>query len=534
MQYEYWVRRQRVQIEQLDNVMAVSPASRSVLPADVSRLFGDPVRLPEKLPARSAWRPFATAGWLFVNPGSAIQQALANGGLPGGAQSMQRVFLRADGRFLLGLDRLNVRLTAGLSYREAEAIAKTNGLAIVRQLKFAPNLYQVQVTPPGKHFLDAAAGLYGNPDFEYAEPDFIEHLPGRMVPTDPQFGDQWHLCNTGQQDAYEGLGAGAPGADVGAETAWDTTLGDGIKVAIVDNGFDLTHPDLPPPAAVSGYFDYNATRTGAGFTQGTANYPAGDHGTLCAGMAIARVDNGVAGCGVAPRADFIAIACAGDELDTQATLARAIAQAADPSHEIPGANPADGADVISCSLGSAPGDPWQMMSVLKDAIDWAVTSGRGGKGTPVFWATNDYPVAISGDQVCAYPNTIAVGMSNRLDQKGNSAFGPELDFLAPGVWVHSTSLYGGFRPVSGTSFAAPLAAGVGALVLSACPGLSWQQVRQIMRQTCQKIGAGYNGSGHADDYGYGRISAAAAVQAARAMHPSRDLAPPTDVSASVT
>ena len=531
MQFEYLVRGRRVQIEELDDVVALKPTSRTMPPVDVSKRFGDIVRLQERMPAQAGWPAFAKAAWIFVRPNAAVLQALATGTLPEGAESIQRVYLDANGRMVLGLNRLTVRLTSRLSEREAQGVLEANNLRIIRRLRFAPNLFQIQVAPAAKHFLDAAGALSQDENFVYAEPEMIEHMPGRFVPGDPGFRDQWHLANTGQQDPNEGLGPGTPGADIGAETAWDTARGAGVRVAIVDDGFDLTHPDLPPVDAVSGYFTYNANRSNASYTQGAVNYPPGDHGTLCAGLAIARAGNGVAGCGVAHLSDFIAIACAGDELDTQVTLARAIAQAADPSHEIMGANPQAGADVISCSLGSAPGEPWPMATALQDAIDFAVNQGRGGLGTPVFWATNDDAVPIADDQVCSYPNTIAVGMSNRLDQKGNSAYGPELDFLATGVWVFSTSIYGTFRPVTGTSFAAPVAAGVAALMLSANPSLTWRQVRQIMQDTCKKIGGGYDGTGHADDYGYGRLNAAAAVQAAAALKP---LSPPTGLTAAST
>ena len=62
------------------------------------------------------------------------------------------------------------------------------------------------------------------------------------------------------------------------------------------------------------------------------------------------------------------------------------------------------------------------------------------------------------------------------------------------------------------SFAAPTAAGVAALVLGVNPDLTWQQVRQTLRDTCDKIGGVvYDGNGHNDDYGWGRVNAARAV-----------------------
>jgi thermitase len=235
---------------------------------------------------------------------------------------------------------------------------------------------------------------------------------------------------------------------------------------------------------------------------------------------VARAQKGEGGRGVAHKADLIAVACFRDHLGTQATMARAIAYAADPTQEVPGANPAEGADVISCSLGpNQRNGAWRMTSTLRDAIDFAVNKGRGGRGTPVFWAVNDHAVPIAADEVLSYPSTIAVGKSNRLDRADPSAFGPELDFLAPGSDVHSTFKNGAYGQSSGTSFAAPVAAGVAALVLSVCPELTWQEVRKILRDSCDKIGGPsvvYDSSGHNDHYGFGRVNAARAVREALA------------------
>jgi thermitase len=333
----------------------------------------------------------------------------------------------------------------------------------------------------------------------------------RCLPNDPDSGKRWHLKNTGQTG---NLGyAGTPGADIAAEAAWDITRGAGIRVAIVDSGFDVHHPDFAAAiGGTSGFFREDSSE-GAAFVQGISTFPApaDSHGTFCAGLAHS----------VANQADLIAIACFRDHEGTQATMARAIAYAADPTQEVAGANPADGADVISCSLGpNQRNGYWLMTSTLRDAIDFAVNKGRGGRGTPVFWAVNDYPVAIAADEVLSYPATIAVGKSNRLDQLDPSAFGPGLDFLAPGSDIHSTFKGAAYAESSGTSFAAPIAAGVAALVLAVCPRLSWQDVRKILRDTCDKIGGPgvvYDSTGHNDHYGFGRVNAGRAVRRALAI-----------------
>jgi thermitase len=232
------------------------------------------------------------------------------------------------------------------------------------------------------------------------------------------------------------------------------------------------------------------------------------------GMAGARMNNGKGVCGSAPEADLIAIACLKDQVGTQTTLARALAYAADPSGENPALTAADGADVIACSLGPNGAD-WDLTSVLDEAIRFATgVGGRGGLGTPIFWAVSNGHFEVSRDQVSSHPNVIGVGRSNRNDLADGSAYGPELAFLAPGASVYSTKSGSIYGSSTGTSFAAPLAAGVGALVLSRFPDLTAQQVRERLQNTADKVGGVvYDANGHHQEYGYGRINAARAVQA---------------------
>jgi subtilisin family serine protease len=363
-------------------------------------------------------------------------------------------------------------------------------------LKFAASLYEIEVqdmTDP----LDLSVQLHNNEKIEYAEPIFNEHIPQRYIPTDPKYNDQWQ---------WKG--------GISIQKAWDNTKGEGIKVAVIDNGIDISNPDLSQSImSTGGYFKNNGLGETI-FVKEITGYPNGDHGTFCSGMAIARSDNSQFGCGAANNASFIPIACLSDQVGSQVTLARSIAYAADPTTEIPDANVDDGADIISCSLGPN-GGHWTLTSVLEDALNFATSSGRKGKGTPIFWAVDNSTQAISEDEVCSHPTTIAVGRSKQSDIEDGSAFGPELDFLAPGVNVHSNYSNGNFGSGTGTSYAAPCAAGVGALVLSVDPKINCKRVREILRETCDKVGGvDYGTTGHHIKYGYGRINAAKAVYAA--------------------
>ncbi|MBJ8149475.1 S8 family peptidase [Bacillus cereus] len=380
-----------------------------------------------------------------------------------------------------------------------------NDLEMVNKLGFDEHLYEVKV-PADLDFLEVANKLQERPNFLFAEPQFIEQISSRYRPADPNYNKQWQWKNNGSN-------GGVANADVHAEEAWDITRGSGIRIAVIDNGFEVNHPDLKEAVVDgAGYFKQQGMGT-ATLVDSLSQYPNNRHGTFCAGIALARADNETGGCGIANQAEFIPISALSDQIGSQVTLARAVAYAADPLQENVNA---EGADVISCSLGPSNGPDWTLTSVLDRAIQFAVNKGRNGLGTPIFWAVSNGNFPVAQDEVCSHPDTIAVGRSNRQDQEDGSAFGPELDFLATGVSVFSTSSGGGYATSTGTSFAAPCAAGIGALVISINPTLNWQQVRAIMRSSCDKIGGvSYNAEGHHNKYGYGRINAFSAVSQAQ-------------------
>jgi subtilisin family serine protease len=129
-----------------------------------------------------------------------------------------------------------------------------------------------------------------------------------------------------------------------------------------------------------------------------------------------------------------------------------------------------------------------------------------------------------------YPQALAIGASSDRDCRSDySQFGPELDFVAPSSGgplnrqIFTTDLTGaeGYNPngnytatFGGTSSATPLAAGIVGLVLSHNPNLTRKQVKQILRNTADKIGpAAYDEKGHNDRYGFGRLNANKAVKA---------------------
>lgn len=109
-------------------------------------------------------------------------------------------------------------------------------------------------------------------------------------PNDPYFSDQWHLEN---RDAS----AQPMGVDLNVRAAWPLSRGDGLTIAVVDDGVELTHPELSGAAAGSPHFNFYL-----GTADGSPSDTAAVHSTAVAGLALARGGNNRGVSGVAPRA----------------------------------------------------------------------------------------------------------------------------------------------------------------------------------------------------------------------------------------
>lgn len=183
----------------------------------------------------------------------------------------------------------------------------------------------------------------------------------------------------------------------------------------------------------------------------------------------------------------------------------------------------NGADVISNSWGFDNAPCGFTSADIDNAIQYAVTSGRGGNGSVVVFAAGN------GGGCVEYPasnsNVIAVGaIDNQGNQYGYSARGPELDLVAPsgnsfgGIGVRTLDRMGAAGDFAGnyrnnfdgTSASCPVVSGAAALVLSVNPNLTQQQVRTILNQTATDMGA----NGFDNNFGNGRVNACAAVLSA--------------------
>ncbi|HWM06369.1 MAG TPA: S8 family serine peptidase [Actinophytocola sp.] len=508
---EYYVRGELKTVDEVDQVVAVKVAANERgEPTTEATTFGVQAqpRAEEAGLSPDAAELFNKARWFFVEPSAASARVLEEPDAVEEADVAGKLVKRPNGRFGIVTKRLNVQLREDLDEASVEKALEESGLRLLTRLRFAPNLFEVDTTTHSDAF-DASMALSKDDRFTLAEPSLIEDVPGRLKPSDPRYAEQWQWSNTGQS-------GGLPGADVHAEAAWDITKGAGVRVAVIDNGFHAGHEDLRTGVAGTSGFFKSAGPNPPTFARGTTGMPNGDHGTFCAGMVAARQNNKLGGCGAAPESELMLIACLNDQVGRQTTLARAIGYAADPSTEVPGADPSTGADILVSSLGPNGAD-WDLTEVLRMALEFAARQGRGGRGLAIFWAaSNGNNVDVMADEVVSHADVIAVVRSTRNDKEHNAARGPEVELIAPGVDVVSTTGDGGYGSSTGTSFAAPAAAGCAALALSIKLDLTRDELRTIMRESADKIGGvQYDANGHDDDYGFGRVNAERAVQLAQ-------------------
>jgi len=422
-------------------------------------------------------------------------------------------------------DRVFVEFKSRPTAANIASVEKAHGLRAIWSWPERPSGIVFELTRAAKvNPLKIARKLGRNRLCSTAEPCLIEHKVPRAIPMDPGFRKQWHLLNTGEY-------GGTPGADCNAPAAWDHTWGDAsVTVAVIDDGFDLGHPDLSRHDKI--VHPYDATE------QDLDPSPASfgeNHGTACAGVAIASRGGSGLVVGVAPDCRWMPIRHAGQIGDFEEALAFYHAYR-------------HGADVISCSWG--PPDAyldefWPMPSITRFVIDLCVERGRDGKGIPVLFAAGNGNEPLALDGYASYENVIAVAASTSEDEKAwYSDYGNNVWVCAPSnggeLGVVTTDRRGqqGYNAFSdyvedfgGTSSSTPLVAGVVALMLSVNPNLTEHDIRDLLRRTARKIGGNpvyeyedewgtwysdaYNQDGHSEVFGWGRVDAGAAVAEAR-------------------
>jgi subtilisin family serine protease len=269
-----------------------------------------------------------------------------------------------------------------------------------------------------------------------------------------------------------------------------------VTVAVIDSGARIEHPDLAPNIWTNfdevpgngidddnnGYID---DVHGVDLSSTVPNQDVSDghgHGTHVAGIIAAALDGrGVVG--AAPQAKLMIVkVLANDGSGTTGSVAEGIRYAV-----------ANGARIINMSLTSADND-----TRVADAVQAAaaanvlVVASAGNDGRDIDQQPA-YPAALPA------PNLLAVASTDPADGRGMSSYSNfgrlTVQVAAPGAQILSTANDGGYVEKSGTSMAAPMVAGVAALVAGANPGISAVDLRAAMMQNAARsdlpVAAGY-------------------------------------------
>lgn len=314
-----------------------------------------------------------------------------------------------------------------------------------------------------------------NPDIECIEPDRFMHIC--LTPNDTYYGGyQWDKRS------------------INCPAAWDLGLGSmNISIAIVDEGVEYAHQDLQARFTSTKGYDFVSSD----------NDPKPEdtleaHGTHCAGVAAATINNGLGIAGISN--SHLYSVRVGDKSGnlTSSACANGIQWCADNK-----------INVVSMSWGNQ-----TLVAEIQNACKHADScgcllvsaSGNDGK-TPM-----NYPAALA--------EVIAVGATDSNNAVASfSDYGSQMSLVAPGVNITSTVPFGEYQTGwSGTSEACPQVSGTAALVWSANQTLTNHEVRAILDSTATDLGT----AGWDQYYGYGKLNVFAAVQKASGMSGPRD------------
>jgi len=443
-------------------------------------------------------------------------------------------------------DEIIVTFSAGTSAGSIELLTKKYNLNKIEEY-VDDQLICVFAQKPGNwdNPIDVANKIENEKGVEIAEPNLVHRLVNSDTtlprPGDNFFVKQWQLETDNQPNV-------SPNADVNAREAWNRLNGGGdpnVVIAVVDFGFDLTHPDLINKLVNINLdpFDFVDRNGGPKFPK--PQIADHDHGTSCAGIAVAE-KNGAGVVGIAFGCSLLPVCCP-DSLETTdlCRVFRAI------RHK---------ADVISCSFAPEFGTTAMSRTLERLIEKISKSEGRRNNGCVVCFAAgnanlpldevvNNPTVFVDGqfqqitfadrviNQYASHKDVIAVAASTAKNKKAlYSNWGKEIWVCAPsddvkgngtliGPRIATTSSMGNLGNLytdefGGTSSAAPLVAGIAALVRSANPSLTAKEVKDIIKETADPIDSDnreagkYDNNGHSIWYGYGKVNAGKAVERA--------------------
>ncbi|MEI7483045.1 MAG: S8 family serine peptidase, partial [Elusimicrobiota bacterium] len=329
---------------------------------------------------------------------------------------------------------LNSNLKPGIDYVPGELIVKmraargSSRAGAMRAIGARPNMSVRNEIPGAGLFVvksdqsklaEDIARLSSSADIESVSLNYLYY----PATTDTYYSSEWHLPK------------------ISAPTGWLYTTGlAAVRIAVIDNGFQLDHPDLVN--RFSSVYKYNAATKGADGINAAC-----DHGTQVSGVLGAQANNTIGMAGLALGNEMVPIQVRADSGCTMTSerIIQGIYYSTDSAR---------GIKVINMSLGGSNYD-----QNLQDAVDEA-------------WVKGLVVVAAAGNSIIkAYPaameHVVAVAATDTLDRRSAfSSYGPWVDLAAPGESMVVTMAGGSYGSAAGTSFSAPLVSGLAGLIWS--------------------------------------------------------------------
>ncbi len=376
-------------------------------------------------------------------------------------------FAEGSNRPMVPTGEIYITFEEGVEPEEQQIVLEEYQLELVERRTASFIITRVTANSPNP--LKAAASLQALSLVATAEPDLDMPLDeyAFAAPADSLLPHQWHLNNDGFViDVNFRLKKGADSRVVNAWNRLGNTGSPGVTVAVIDNGFDVNHPDLRAKV----FKPWDLWNKSASLPQGDARFT---HGTPCASVAIAA-SNGQGIVGAAPGVRFMPI--------------HGTSFSAKTTEEMFDYCIRSGADVISCSWGTTDAR-YSLNTVKEQAIARAARQGRGGKGCVILYAVGNDDLNYV-NYYAAHPDVIAVAASTSQDSHANySNRGREVSICAPSngdwpiiaaraswdpglnwetgnfkYWRDGRDRGRHYKHFGGTSSASPLVAGICALI----------------------------------------------------------------------
>ena len=316
------------------------------------------------------------------------------------------------------------------------------------------------------------------------DPIVVEPEPLPSATQNPLYEQQWSINYDPTFYRRNGI---STQANINMQDLLETYSGKGIRVAVIDDGFEASHPDMAQNVIAT----RSVSSTGEVSNGVSHIYSEDHHGTAVAGI-IGAANNTIGIMGIASNVELILIQIPMEEYSDAATI-----RAFDLAQSL-------GADIINCSWGT--GD---VTDSLESAMRNVANNGRDGKGIFIVFASGNNDDLMYNDE-SAVDEVIAVAATDREGLRATySDFGPDLDISAPGgdllgittldplgsagssydEYLRYDEIQDGYETsFIGTSAAAPILSGALALALEADPTLTRKELLLELQYSATRIG----------------------------------------------